>query len=323
MDSANSKRKSFSLVDNMNNLFFKLGQASLIFGTLSMLHGCSGQSPDNLTSGRGGTANSKLSVDITDAPIDDASEVRIEFSGVSLKPADADSITFTFESPRSIDLVTLQGTDVDSLLSDIIVPAGEYNWIRLHVNAVEGVNDSYIKLDTGAVHELTIPSGAQSGLKINDSFTLSPNESSKFTIDFDLRKSIVLSSGDYLLKPSLRLANNSLSSSITGNIDIDFSTIIKCFDAYPKGIAVYLFEGHSVNPEDMDDQGDEPFSTSLIKFNDSGDMLYTFGFIPAGDYTISLTCEADDDEPESDDDITFLASKNITLSGKQSTIANF
>ncbi len=51
------------------------------------------------------------------------------------------------ESKKSIDLLSLQGVASQALLENVEIPAGNYTQIRLGVNVVDGVEDSYITID--------------------------------------------------------------------------------------------------------------------------------------------------------------------------------
>lgn len=306
----------------------------LLGSVISLLSACGGSGDsNNLTSGRGGSANSLLSLDITDAAVDNADQVWVEFTGVSIQPSsdqeDQSRLEFTFDTPKRINLLALQGTNVQSLLNDEIVSSGSYDWIRLAVNAEQdGILDSYIKLKDGSEHEFTIPGGSQTGLKLNTGFELTTAAEFNFTIDFDLRKSVVLTgAGNYILKPTLRLINNATSATVTGTVDASLLSTASagCSDDDPDtGNAVYLFKNMDVTPDDIDNQPENPFSTSLVTLNTSGEYVYTLGFIPEGEYSISFTCEADLDDPEADDDVvSFSGTSNITLTSGQTLNFNF
>ncbi len=77
------------------------------------------------------------------------------------------------------------------LLDGATVPAGNYEWMRLKVNAEPNVDDSYIAFNAGERCELRVPSGAESGLKLIRGFTVGVGGVTDMTIDFNLRKSIV------------------------------------------------------------------------------------------------------------------------------------
>jgi len=298
----------------------------LISAILPLLYACSsgGSDSDSLTSGRGGVPNSMLSLDITDAPVDSAEEVWIQFNAVTLQPSSDDDGAKAIELPitpaKRINLLELQGTRVNALLTDAIIPAGRYDWIRLGVEIEPGVRDSYI-LVQGNEYELDIPSGSQTGLKLNQGFELIANAKFNYTIDFDLRKSIVLANGEYKLKPTLRLINNAESATITGTVDSELLTSIAgCTDDdLSTGNAVYLFEGY-VTPDDIDNIPANPISSALVSLNTtSGNYEYTLGFVTAGNYTISFTCNADSD----DANILFTGTNILNVSAGQTVSVNF
>ena len=239
-----------------------------------------------------------LTVSITDAAVDSAAEVWIEFTGIELQPESGDRISYDFDSPLSINLLSLQGNLSQDFFNNSPVPEGTYSWVRLKVNAtLDGTLDSYIKLDDGNSYELDVPSGSQTGLKINTPFTVTANAETAVTIDFDLRKSIVLSAGEYKLKPVLRLVDNSTTDTVTGTVDSALASDASCSDSDPlTGNAVYLFEGHDVIPDDIDNKNPEPVTTALLTLDaTSGLLQYEIGFIPAGNYTLAFTCQADQD----------------------------
>ncbi|HDP88553.1 MAG TPA: DUF4382 domain-containing protein, partial [Thioalkalivibrio sp.] len=118
-----------------------------------------------------GSGTGTMSLQITDAPVDDATSVVVEFTGVTLKPASGEAIDYTFDTPRQIDLLALSGGEAELLLDEAILPAGRYNWLRLHVNAGRDATDSYLVLEDGSMPALYIPSGNESGLKLVNGFT--------------------------------------------------------------------------------------------------------------------------------------------------------
>ncbi len=175
--------------------------SSIILSTL-LLTACSSSTEDETSS------TALISLNITDAPVDEAEEVVIEFTSVTLLPNEGDEIVFNFvdddttpedESKMSIDLLALQGVASQPLLKDVEIPSGNYNQIRLGVNAeYDDMMDSYITI-AGTQHELRVPSGSQTGLKLNFPFTVAGGtadmtvavDNSVYAIDFVLRNSII------------------------------------------------------------------------------------------------------------------------------------
>ena len=285
------------------------------------LTGCGGGSSSG-SGGRSGSSEGFLTLSITDAAIDEVTEVWVQFTAIELKPAGSPSFTISFDSPVNINLLSLQGSLSQDFFNKAVVDSGVYNWVRLAVNAeADGTFDSYLVMKDGSQHELHIPSGSQTGLKINDSFVVDRNTESSMTIDFDLRKSIVMSSGEYHLKPVLRLVENSKSGSITDGISSDLTVGTDCSDDLPEtGNAVYVFNGADAEVDDIDNQLPEPVTTALLTLNvATGEYDYDIGFLPEGAYTVAFTCMADQDDPEVDDAIVFSQVSNVTVTSPETT----
>jgi hypothetical protein len=269
----------------------------------------------------GGGATQKtgtLKVGITDAPVDFADQVVVQFSGVELKPKNGPAFSIDFATPKSLDLIQLQGEDRALLLDGEEILAGEYEWMRLKVEADPNVaGDSYLQLALGGAEcEMRVPSGDQTGLKLIRGFTIGAGTTTDFTIDFDLRKSIVAPPGQttivdtcnnqaFLLKPVLRIVDNLQVGTIAGDVD---SNLIgaKCAasdqDPYPGN--VYLFgpipTGQDVTPDDYDGV-DDALTSAMV---DPDTFRYTIGFVPAGNYRVAYTCDLDDTEIDADAEFT-------------------
>lgn len=287
----------------------------------ALVSGCGGSSSGSSSTASG---TGSLSLAVTDAPIDGADNVFVEFTAVELKPASGSSQTITFDTPKKIDLLAQQGGNSALLITDQSIPSGQYNWVRLAVNAEsdgDPQNNSYIVIN-GTPHELTVPSGSQSGLKLNNGFTVPDGGSASFTIDFDLRHSIVEANGDYKLKPVLRLIDNAGAATIRGTIDLSVVTA-ECSNVDEFAGAVYVFNGHDVTPDDIDNNLPNPIATATAKPNaDATAYEYTAAFLSAGDYTAAYTCG--DDAADADDAIAFHSvTTNVTLVEGETEGVNF
>ena len=266
-------------------------------------------------------ATGKLSLAITDAPVDGATAVVVQFTGVEVKPADGAARAFTFDAPRQIDLLALTGTDSELLLDEVDVPAGRYNWVRLAVDADEdGVVDSYIDLDDGSRHELEVPSGAETGLKLNSGFVVSAGGSASFTVDFDLRKSVhePMDAGDsFKLRPTLRIVDNAEVGAIAGTVDNTW-VVDGCAPA------VYVFSGAGATPDDVDGTPADPVSSAEPRLNAAtGHYDYAVGFLSPGAYTVSFTCDAAADDPAVDDTLQFTGTQDAAVVADQTTTVDF
>ncbi len=314
----------------------KLGQISFLLSAGLLLTAC-GSSDSTSTTGNSLTSpsNNLVTLKITDAPVDEAEAVVVEFSAVTFKSADGEDVTFDLDPAQSINLLALQGSESQALVENVEIPAGDYNQIRLAVNAeFDDVMDSYITID-GIRHELRVPSGSQSGLKLNTPFTIAKgtvgmtvaDENSVYTIDFDLRKSIVNPGGQpgYFLKPVLRMVQNINTGTISGTVDGNLLLGVNCSDNDPlTGNSVYVFAGENIIPDDIDGNEPNPVTTALLNFNEgTGVYSYEVGFLSAGDYTLALSCSADLDDIENDDNnVLFDATDNVSVIAGENTEHN-
>ena len=269
---------------------------------------------------------------VTDAPVDTAENVFIRFDSVSIKPSAGDALEFNFTEPKDIDLLQLSGANSTNLLENVQLDAGEYQWIRLGVQAEkDGVMDSYIRLSDSSVKELYIPSGANTGLKLNKSFTVAASGATSFTIDFDLRKSITAPQNDtsvMKLRPTLRIVDNLQVGHIAGTVD---STLIsaQCGGGYVADTAtnhgaVYVYEGADVIPAELGTTtGTEPLSTAFVTYAE-GTYRYEVGFLETGAYTAAYTCNNADDLADTEEGgISFTGNANVTVEADQTATHNF
>jgi uncharacterized protein DUF4382 len=71
----------------------------------------------------------------------------------------------------------------------------------------------------GTTYPLTVPSGLQSGLKLDGSFLVTSGGSTDLVLDFDASRSIIQTgAGQYMLKPVIRLMSSSVAGSIRGTV---------------------------------------------------------------------------------------------------------
>ena len=302
-------------------------RATISTAALSMMLGlaaCSGGG------GAGGNDTGKLSLGVTDAPVDDASSVVVQFSGVAFKRAGAgaEKVQNLSPSPRQLDLLQYQGGRAALLLDGVTLPAGDYEWIRLIVDNEPAVRDSYVVLTGGEECELRVPSGAESGLKLNRGFTLPADGSVALTIDFDLRKSIHAPPGQqgtaaactqgYLLRPTLRIVADAEVGAIAGHVDSALVTD----GCLPK---VYVFSGSGVTPDDIEEasgtDADPLVVASVAVENGSTAYAYRAAFLPPGPYTVAFTCG--DDDPTADDTLVFTGTQNVTVQTNLIATADF
>jgi hypothetical protein len=254
--------------------------------------------------------------------------VNVRFTGVTLKPASGDEIDFVFDAPKDFDLLTLTGGVTAELLSDTEVPAGGYNWVRLAVNAeFDNDFDSYVLTSMGEEIELRVPSGSQNGLKLVSGFTVTENQSTHLVIDWDLRKALSAPLGQpgWHLRPALRVTDMALFGTLSGTVAEALVTDASCINdlVAQTGNAVYIYNGMMDTPGDIGDAENEPFTTATVTQDGAGAYTYEVNFLSVGEYTAAFTCQANDDDSETDTDIVFSPPQSFAIEDGVTTELNF
>lgn len=304
----------------------------LILSAIALLAaGCGGGSgsggSDNSTSDS--TSRSGLALRITDAPVNDAdiAEVWVRFTQVIVHPADGrDDIVHSVEDAsdpnnvlpyREIELKSLVAGKT-SLLGDIPLDAGDYSWVRLVIDP----ENTRVVETSGGEYLVKCPSCTKSGFKLVQAFNVEATGWVDFTIDFDLRKSLTLrrpnktrTDFDYILRPTLRILDTELASSLIHGMVED-----QHLEIDPDVCWVYVYEGDAASTEPDDicldpdtaicPLADRPLMEAPVQFdNISGLYTYNTGPIMPGTYTVALVCETDD--PEIDDDLVFMQESEV------------
>ncbi len=261
-----------------------------------------------------------LDVRITDAAVDGASHVVLEFRGIDLHSKDGTQ-TFIYDTPRQLDLLDYQGGRFEVLLGPVEVPAGNYDWIRLRIGTA-AAGDSYIEFGDGTRHELTVVTSDNVGVRVTQTVNVPVDDFKSVTIDFDLRKSLRESGGNYSLTPVLRVVDSNDAGRIKALADPLFFAAPECAN----GAMAYVFSGNNATPVDISGGVSDPVTTApFVKFSVTGlpdtyiaDVVY----LPEGDYTVALTCDGYLDLPDSSEVLTFLTQQNATvIRNLQTTIA--
>lgn len=308
----------------MNDHFTR---ATALLGSALLLSACGGggssSSPEPVT------GNGSLSLYVTDAPVDDVAEVWVQFTGVQVQPRTGPAIEFVFDEPVDVDLLALQGENHAPLLMDAELPAGEYDWIALAVNAeFDTVMDSYV-VTTGGQEELRVPSGSQSGLRLVSGFAITVNRNTSFMIDWDLRQGLTRPPGQpgYFLRPALRITDLTEYGTIAGTVDDALLMADGCSNdlAEDRGNLVYVYEGADVTPADIAGTATDPLTTAIVAQDSSTAGAYTYAvpYLSPGEYTVAFTCQGLDEDPQGDDGLVFVQPQNATVSDGQTTTVDF
>ncbi|MBA53743.1 MAG: hypothetical protein CMK89_04750 [Pseudomonadales bacterium] len=284
----------------------KILKVMLGLALITTLSACGGSGSES------GSGTGQLSLSITDAPVDGAKAVWITIDEVYLKHSsdNASEQKITLSGPDispegtlTVNLLDLSGGELRQLFNSETVPSGKYQWVRFGL--VE--DTAKIVWDDDTDSPLSMPAN-KNELKTSGSFTVAEDNSVAYIIDWDLRKSIVEFNKDqYKLKPVLHIKRDDFYAYVEGTVsDESFSL------CGPEQVpAVYVFSGFDQTPDDIG--GALNVVTSSYVRADAGHYFYV-GPVDPAEYTFAFTCEAYDDDPEDDDNITFISTLNVALS---------
>ncbi len=180
----------------------------LAIGILSVLGGCKNDS----SMGPGGSGNGTLVVRLTDAPAAyNAIVIVVDSVRVHIDSADSVSGWYTISTSTAMyDLLQFTGGR-DTVIATGEIPTGYYSQLRLFINP-----SSYIVVD-GVDLPLIVPSGAESGLKLNIQASIAAGTQYVVALDFDAGHSIVVTgAGRYMLKPVIKVIATPSSGSLSG-----------------------------------------------------------------------------------------------------------
>jgi hypothetical protein len=164
-------------------------------------------------SSSGGSA--KMSVHLVDGPALEYSEIWLHVVRVDIAK-DGGGWTTLGTPDVTVNLLTLTGAVAETLVDGAIIPAGSYGQMRL----VLGSGNTIRTAD--GLHDLKVPSGMQSGVKLNVHFDVLPNTTKDVFIDFDAHRSIFVhqagNSTQYILRPVVRAFDQVTTGAVIGKL---------------------------------------------------------------------------------------------------------
>ena len=164
-----------------------------------------------------------LKLSITDAPfpVEFIEEAIVTITKIEIRNMDeSEEYPFitVFEDTVEINLIELRN-GVQAELSEVEIPAGNYDLIRLYVD------EATISVKDYSTYNLKVPSGAQTGIKVFlDPHIRVAGGLTEILLDFNLDKSFVLKGNintpsgikGFNFKPVIRAVNNSTAGTVQG-----------------------------------------------------------------------------------------------------------
>lgn len=157
----------------------------------------------------------KLTVRLVDGP-GDFQEINLHVLRVEIHGTGAG--WQTLGSPdRTVNLLSLRGGVAETLVDGATIAAGTYTQLRLVLGA-----GNTVRLADGTLHDLFVPSGQQSGVKLVVNFTVEPNTTKDVFVDFDGAHSIMLheagASQRFILRPVVQAFDKIVTGAILGKL---------------------------------------------------------------------------------------------------------
>ena len=222
--------------------------------------------PAALLTACGGGGTGTLSVGLTDAPTEAYKAVYVTIDAVQVHAKgpgeDNENAWVTIASPKqTFNLLDLTNGVVAGLGQGPL-EAGSYTQIRLIIGATPDAGPNLlchshpfanyvIDADDEEIHELTVPSGEQTGLKLicAGKCDIAENQTTELILDFDAAASVVVAgnSGNYNLKPTIKILETEDFTLVTGRVtkSLDGSGIAAAV------VTAQIFDALVADPQDQ------------------------------------------------------------------------
>lgn len=159
-----------------------------------------------------------MEVKLHDAPAD-YEEVNVFIETVEVNNSESDDGWVEINDPQqSYNLLELTNGAYE-VLGSAQLPAGNYEQIRLVLSS-----DGHSVVIDGEEHDMFVPSGEQTGIKLNVDAEIEADFTYTLLLDFDAARSVVVRGNqqageDYLLKPVIKATNEAVTGNIAGTVE--------------------------------------------------------------------------------------------------------
>ena len=224
-------------------------------------------------------------------------QVQTTLRGLEFRKSDGSTATLEFTDGESRDLLDFTSGQVFRLFTDEELPDGTYTEVRLLFDE-DQADDAFVLDGNGAEQPLIIAQASYTAINLTADEDESIDEA--LTLTLDLRQSLSFDDAEnqYELAPVLRSVRTEDAGQIGGTVSASCTT----------AGAVYAFQGE-VEPDDIG-SSIAPFLTTALS---AVVPTYVVRSLPQGTYTLAVTCDAEDDDPTTDDDINFTGTQTVDL----------
>ncbi len=240
-----------------------------------------------------------LTADLAVEPPADISiqQVQTTLRGLEFRKNDSSTATLEFTDGESRDLLTFTAGQALRLFTDEELSDGTYTGVRLLFDE-DQADDAFVLDGNGAQQSLVIAPAEYTEINLTADEDESIDET--LTLTLDLRQSLSFDDEEdqYNLAPVLRSVRTEDAGQISGTVSASCTT----------AGAVYAFQGE-VEPNDIG-SSTAPYLTTPLS---TVVTTYVVRSLPAGTYTLAVTCDAQDDDPTIDDEIDFTGTQTVEL----------
>jgi uncharacterized protein DUF4382/carboxypeptidase family protein len=208
--------------------------------------------------GGGGSGQIKLS--LTDSATDQYNAVYVTIDSIEVHASNmSDDSWVTLDNltlPRTINLLDLMN-GVREELGIASLSSGHFTQMRLIIGKTpdSGINilsqahpfANYVIDINNVVHELKVPSGFQTGIKIVGGFDVNDNETTELILDFDASASVVVAgkSGQYILKPTIKILETTDFAIVSGTVTSGVAVVPGAM------VSAQIFDPAAADPKDQ------------------------------------------------------------------------
>lgn len=259
----------------------------LLFAFSLVACGGGGGSDSGSVSSDGGVGT--LSTSLTDSTTDEYQAVYVTIARVEVHDDDEGSWQTVAEPNKTYNLLELVN-GVRETLGIATLDAGHYTQMRLIIGEVQdqGLNifsqkhpfANYVIDLNDDDHELKVPSGTNTGLKIVNGFNINENQTTELILDFDAMRSVVKAgkSGKYLLKPTIKVLDTAEYAIVSGQVtDADTTTV--------EPLSGALVTAQVADAAELDPKNQVVIEAGTVS-NDDGDYAL---FLAPGEYNLVAT----------------------------------
>jgi hypothetical protein len=278
--------------------------------SLVLVAGCGGSGSSEAVTPLPAPTTGTISISITDGPWHDMDSMVLRVTGMDFGHSNGEVHSFDMPGgPVDIDMMQLQNGVHHAVLSDVELPAGNYDWMRLRVDA----DQSFLQdRGTGGHLGFRMGQGATEGLEVHEPFHVEAGAHGDYMLDYDLRQGVRHSHngmmGDrFELHNAMRLIRMEHAGGLVGNVGPSLIDVNHpdC-DPSDGGNWMYVFPGDAVAPDDIAEVESDgvpgPIATDRVEMNPgTGAYEYHFGYLPEGMYRLAFTCSGEWDESGDDD----------------------